>query len=169
MPHVRTHTLNDHPRSFPRSLFIACTCTQCPTGAVEGGPDEPRRAPGTAQAHLLLAARVPAQDQGQRSWQGVCIQMDGCVMMFDGRGVLAYAPIICSLVQEGFKAPKPNPSINFQVAHTITAYRPNSNTQPDKRPKSPMSGESLRAKDLIPLSLMVDPEWTVRVWFIGRV
>ena len=34
--------------------------------------------------------------------------------------------------------------------------------QPDKRPKSPMSGEPLRAKDLIPLSLMADPEWTVR-------
>lgn len=33
--------------------------------------------------------------------------------------------------------------------------------KPDKRPRSPMTGEPLRAKDLIPLSLMVDPEWTV--------
>ena len=43
----------------------------------------------------------------------------------------------------------------------VRASMPDPYQQPDKRPKSPMSGEPLRAKDLIPLSLMADPEWTV--------
>lgn len=33
--------------------------------------------------------------------------------------------------------------------------------QPDKRPRSPMTGDPLRAKDLLPLPLMADPDWKV--------
>lgn len=32
--------------------------------------------------------------------------------------------------------------------------------KPDKRPRSPMTGEPLRAKDLLPISITVDPEWS---------
>jgi hypothetical protein len=38
---------------------------------------------------------------------------------------------------------------------------PNS-LQPATRPRSPMTGDPLRGKDLLPLPLMVDPEWRVR-------
>ncbi|EKU21903.1 hypothetical protein NGA_0244500, partial [Nannochloropsis gaditana CCMP526] len=35
----------------------------------------------------------------------------------------------------------------------------NVNDNPATRPRSPMTGDPLRAKDLLPLPLMVDPEW----------
>ncbi len=51
---------------------------------------------------------------------------------------------------------------------TQSTFPPTHPFQPDKRPRSPMTNDLLRVKDLLPLPVMVDPEWKVGGWVGGE-
>jgi len=51
------------------------------------------------------------------------------------------------------------PTTQSRPAIPLISFPPS--LQPDKRPRSPMTADPLRAKDLLPLPLMADPDWKV--------